>query len=84
MFVPDIAHTGSQLYTREERLFRAPVFLFHEEKERPMAFIEAKDGTQLHVKDMGSGHPVVLIHGWPLTGDMFESRRLHFSKRATA
>lgn len=37
-----------------------------------MAFIEAKDGTKLHVKDMGEGRPVILIHGWPLTGDMFE------------
>jgi non-heme chloroperoxidase len=30
-----------------------------------MAFIPAKDGTQLHVKDSGKGRPVVLIHGWP-------------------
>ena len=37
-----------------------------------MAYIESRDGTQLHVKDMGQGRPVVLIHGWPLTGDMFE------------
>lgn len=37
-----------------------------------MAFVKAKDGVQLHVKDMGNGRPVVLIHGWPLTGDMFE------------
>ncbi|UHS63155.1 alpha/beta hydrolase [Agrobacterium vaccinii] len=37
-----------------------------------MAFIDAKDGTTLHVKDMGTGSPVILIHGWPLTGDMFE------------
>lgn len=41
-----------------------------------MAFIEAKDGTSLHVKDMGHGKPVVLIHGWPLTGDMFEYQTL--------
>ncbi|KHJ56156.1 arylesterase [Aureimonas altamirensis] len=41
-----------------------------------MAFIEAKDGTNLHVKDMGQGRPVVLIHGWPLTGDMFEYQSL--------
>ncbi|MVA72974.1 alpha/beta fold hydrolase [Agrobacterium vitis] len=41
-----------------------------------MAFVEAKDGTQLHVKDMGKGRPVVLIHGWPLTGDMFEYQSL--------
>ena len=37
-----------------------------------MAHIKATDGVQLHVKDVGSGKPVVLIHGWPLTGDMFE------------
>ncbi len=41
-----------------------------------MAFIQAKDGVQLHVKDVGTGHPVVLIHGWPLTGDMFEYQTL--------
>ncbi|MVA56795.1 alpha/beta fold hydrolase [Agrobacterium vitis] len=45
-----------------------------------MAFIEAKDGTQLHVKDMGKGRPVVLIHGWPLTGDMFEYQTLALLK----
>lgn len=37
-----------------------------------MSFIETKDGINLHVKDAGNGRPVVLIHGWPLTGDMFE------------
>lgn len=37
-----------------------------------MAVIETKDGITLHVKDAGKGRPVVLIHGWPLTGDMFE------------
>ncbi len=37
-----------------------------------MPGIKANDGTNIHVKDMGSGEPVVLIHGWPLTGDMFE------------
>lgn len=37
-----------------------------------MPFIDLKDGARLHVKDMGQGRPVILIHGWPLTGDMFE------------
>ncbi|WP_062227451.1 alpha/beta fold hydrolase [Aureimonas frigidaquae] len=41
-----------------------------------MAYIAAKDGVQLHVKDMGQGRPVLLIHGWPLTGDMFEYQTL--------
>ncbi|MFD1612928.1 alpha/beta fold hydrolase [Sphingomonas tabacisoli] len=41
-----------------------------------MPYVESRDGTKLHVKDMGSGEPVVLIHGWPLTGDMFEYQTL--------
>ena len=38
--------------------------------------IKASDGTFLHVKDMGEGEPVLLIHGWPLTGDMFDYQTL--------
>lgn len=37
-----------------------------------MSTISARDGSTLHVKDLGSGDPVVLIHGWPLSGDMWE------------
>ncbi|MBO9574732.1 MAG: alpha/beta hydrolase [Sphingobium sp.] len=38
--------------------------------------IKTSDGVYLHVKDMGEGMPVILIHGWPLTGDMFEYQTL--------
>lgn len=41
-----------------------------------MAFVDTRDGTKLHVKDSGQGRPVVLVHGWPLTGDMFEYQSL--------
>ncbi|MBU3079228.1 alpha/beta fold hydrolase [Sphingomonas quercus] len=41
-----------------------------------MPYVDARDGTKLHVKDMGTGEPVLLIHGWPLTGDMFEYQTL--------
>lgn len=41
-----------------------------------MTQITARDGHSLHVKDMGQGAPVVLIHGWPLTGDMWEYQTL--------
>lgn len=37
-----------------------------------MAFIETRDGTSLYYKDWGAGRPVVLIHGWPLSADMWE------------
>lgn len=32
----------------------------------------AKDGTELYYRDWGQGRPVVLIHGWPLSGDTFD------------
>jgi non-heme chloroperoxidase len=37
-----------------------------------MPMIETRDGTRLHVKTWGSGRPVVLIHGWPLSGDSWD------------
>lgn len=37
-----------------------------------MPYATAKDGTKLFYKDWGRGDPVVLMHGWPLTGDTFD------------
>jgi pimeloyl-ACP methyl ester carboxylesterase len=37
-----------------------------------MPYAKAKDGTMLFYKDWGQGDPVVLLHGWPLTGDTFD------------
>ncbi len=39
-----------------------------------MPYIEARDGTEIYVKDWGheGGRPVVLIHGWPLSSDSWD------------
>jgi pimeloyl-ACP methyl ester carboxylesterase len=37
-----------------------------------MPMIETRDGTRLYVKSWGEGPPVVLIHGWPLSGDSWD------------
>ena len=37
-----------------------------------MAFVETQDGVRLFYNDWGQGPAVVLIHGWPLNGDMWE------------
>jgi pimeloyl-ACP methyl ester carboxylesterase len=45
-------------------------------KEFFMPFAKAKDGTRLYYKDWGTGSPVVLLHGWPLSGDTFDDAAL--------
>jgi pimeloyl-ACP methyl ester carboxylesterase len=37
-----------------------------------MPMIEARDGTMLYTKAWGDGPPVVLIHGWPLSGSSWD------------
>ena len=41
-----------------------------------MSTITTKDGTQIYYKDWGSGPPVVLSHGWPLSSDSWEAQML--------
>ena len=38
-----------------------------------MRYVTAKDGTELFVKDWGAGRPAVMLHGWPLSSDTFDS-----------
>jgi len=41
-----------------------------------MPYIKTRDGTDLYVKDWGSGRPVVLTHGWPLNADSWDAQAL--------
>jgi non-heme chloroperoxidase len=35
-------------------------------------YIEVEPNVNLHISDGGEGRPIVLIHGWPLSDEMFE------------
>lgn len=35
-------------------------------------YIETEPNVRLHITDAGNGRPIVLIHGWPLSDEMFE------------
>jgi non-heme chloroperoxidase len=35
-------------------------------------YIEVEPNVKLHISDGGEGRPIVLIHGWPLSDEMFE------------
>ncbi|BDC49782.1 arylesterase [Bryobacterales bacterium F-183] len=37
-----------------------------------MPFQKTSDGSKLYYRDWGAGAPIVLIHGWPLSGDMWD------------
>ncbi|MDA8744342.1 alpha/beta hydrolase [Rubripirellula amarantea] len=37
-----------------------------------MTMIPTRDGQAIYAKDWGSGRPVILIHGWPLSADSWD------------
>ncbi len=45
-----------------------------------MGFIKMRDGTQLYAKDWGTGRPVILMHGWPLTADTWDDGAMAIAK----
>jgi non-heme chloroperoxidase len=45
-----------------------------------MPMIETRDGTKLYAKQWGEGPPVVLIHGWPLSGDSWDPVSHHLAE----
>jgi len=41
-----------------------------------MTFVTATDNTKLYVKDWGTGRPVILMHGWPLSADSWDDQAM--------
>jgi non-heme chloroperoxidase len=39
-----------------------------------MGYITTRDDTKLYVKDWGTGRPVILMHGWPLSADSWDDQ----------
>jgi non-heme chloroperoxidase len=35
-------------------------------------YVEAEPNVHLHITDAGEGIPIILIHGWPLSDEMYE------------
>ena len=45
-----------------------------------MSKITVKDGTEIYYKDWGTGQPIVFHHGWPLSGDDWDTQMMFFLK----
>ncbi len=43
-----------------------------------MSHITTQDGTQIFYKDWGQGQPIVFHHGWPLSGDDWDTQMQFF------
>jgi non-heme chloroperoxidase len=43
-----------------------------------MSSITTKDGTEIYYKDWGVGQPIVFHHGWPLSGDDWDTQMTFF------
>lgn len=41
-----------------------------------MSFITTGDNTKLYLKRWGSGRPVILLHGWPLSADSWDDQAM--------
>jgi pimeloyl-ACP methyl ester carboxylesterase len=41
-----------------------------------MTYITTNDNTKLYVKDWGSGRPIILMHGWPLSADSWDDQAM--------
>jgi len=43
-----------------------------------MGTITSRDGVEIFYKDWGTGQPIVFHHGWPLSGDDWDTQMLFF------
>ena len=46
-----------------------------------MPHFATRDGTNIRYKELGEGRPVILIHGWPLSGDSWDPVMMHLAEK---
>jgi non-heme chloroperoxidase len=53
------------------------------QEDTQMSTITVKDGTTIHYKDWGptNAQPIVFHHGWPLSGDDWDTQMLYFVEK---
>ncbi|KQT50605.1 hypothetical protein ASG52_07315 [Methylobacterium sp. Leaf456] len=46
-----------------------------------MSAIKVKDGTEIFYKEWGAGQPIFFHHGWPLSGDDWDTQMMFFADK---
>lgn len=49
--------------------------------DKTMSTITVTDGTQIFYKEWGAGQPIVFHHGWPLSGDDWDTQMMYFADK---
>src|SRR5262245_23599985 len=52
-----------------------------QERSDAMSTVTTKDGVEIFYKDWGQGQPIVFSHGWPLSGDDWDTQMMFFLAR---
>jgi hypothetical protein len=65
---------GEQLGLQNQVLDALP----DQRRQQRVGTITTADGTEIFFKDWGSGQPIVFSHGWPLSGDGWDTQMLFF------
>src|SRR5213595_3059461 len=79
---PQVRWVPAPHVEHKREMVRLPVPAFR--RQRPdrrrqhMDTVTTADGTEIFYKDWGSGQPIVFSHGWPLSGDDWDSQMLFF------
>jgi len=61
--------------TDRPRLSRAEYSVTHNQGFA-MQYVTTADQSKLYVKDWGTGRPVILLHGWPLSADSWDDQAM--------
>jgi non-heme chloroperoxidase len=49
--------------------------------DKTMSTITVRDGTEIFFKEWGAGQPIVFHHGWPLSGDDWDTQMMFFADK---
>jgi pimeloyl-ACP methyl ester carboxylesterase len=49
-------------------------------ERKAMSMVKAADGTELFVKDWGRGRPLLFVHSWAVTNDIWQYQHAHFAE----
>jgi non-heme chloroperoxidase len=75
-----VSALGTSTLAAAQQLSAPAAIPSHHTQGSTMSFVTTKDGTNIFYKDWGprTAQPIVFHHGWPLSGDDWDTQMLYF------